>query len=483
MLFNSLEFLIFLPLAFLGFWFVFRKLRTQNFYVLFISYLFYGWWDWRFLFLIAVTTITCFYAGRWIQSARTKKTARVALWLNILFNIGILVVFKYFNFFSESLKVIFEQFGYQLDWFTIDVLLPVGISFYTFQAISYPIDVYRKKTHAINDIVAFSAFISFFPQLVAGPIERSTQLLPQFLRKREFSYDAAVDGMRQMLWGFFKKIVIADNCALIANSIFDNYAVCDTGTLWIGAFFFTFQVYGDFSGYSDIAIGVARLFGFNLSRNFRFPYFSRSIAEFWRRWHISLNSWFMDYIYVPLGGSRCSKTVTYRNIMTVFLLSGLWHGANWTYVTWGAYNGLLIVAGAIIFGKKKYDMMFPNRFFPGLRQTMQIIITFGLVLVGMIIFRSEDVTSAADYVAKCFLGNTMYDGTPSPISGIKVKVVLTVIMIMLMQLADWTQRNKVYGLQIVQGRNIVIRWGCYAFLIFAILCFAGAQEQFIYFQF
>lgn len=403
MLFNSFEFLIFLPIVFCGYWFIFRKLHIQNFFIVIASYLFYGWWDWRFLFLILLTTFLCYISGIIIHDSNTRYKRRLICGINIGINIAILAFFKYFNFFSDNLKLLFSQFGYQLDWFTLDVLLPVGISFYTFQAISYPIDVYRGKIKATKDFIAFTAFISFFPQLVAGPIERSTQLLPQFLKARNFDYDKAVEGMRQILWGFFKKMVIADNCAGLANMVFDDYANCSATTLWLGAIFFTFQIYGDFSGYSDIAIGTARLFGFNLSRNFHFPYFSRDIAEFWRRWHISLNTWFRDYIYIPLGGSRCRKIKVVRNTMIIFLLSGLWHGANWTFIVWGAYHGLLFLP-LIISGmnRKNIDVIASNKKLPNLKEFFSIILTFIFVVIGWIIFRAESIQDAYLYVFKCF---------------------------------------------------------------------------------
>lgn len=310
MLFNSFEFALFLPVVFLLYWFVFnRSLRAQNLFVVGASYLFYGWWDWRFLLLIAFTSL-CSYAsglliGRFRKRRGGERWSRAVNAGNILLNLTILGVFKYYDFFAASFAELFGIADY--DSLLLRIILPVGISFYTFQALSYSIDVYREKLAPTRDIVAFFAFISFFPQLVAGPIERATNLLPQFLRPRTFDTAQAVDGLRQALWGFFKKIVVADNCAILANGIFDNYENLSGGALVIGAVAFSFQIYGDFSGYSDIAIGISRLFGFSLMRNFNYPYFSRDIAEFWRRWHISLTTWFRDYIYIPLGGSRGSK--------------------------------------------------------------------------------------------------------------------------------------------------------------------------------
>lgn len=344
MLFNSLEFLVFLPLVFILYWYVFKKLKQQNLLVIFISYVFYGWWDWRFLTLIAFTTFSSYISGILIEKREGKrKQQKYIAAANIVLNLAILCLFKYFNFFSENLNKLFQVFGWGLDWVTLDLLLPVGISFYTFQALSYSIDVYQKKITPTHDISAFFAFISFFPQLVAGPIERATHLLPQFLSERKFNYSQAVDGLRQILWGFFKKVVVADNCANVVNTIFDSYQTQSGSTLLLGAFLFAFQIYGDFSGYSDIAIGTARLFGINLMKNFNYPYFSHNIAEFWRRWHISLTTWFRDYIYIPLGGSRVSKIKIIRNTFIIFLVSGFWHGANWTFIMWGFYHSILFI--------------------------------------------------------------------------------------------------------------------------------------------
>lgn len=480
MLFNSFSFLLFLPLVFFGYWFVFRRLHWQNLFIVIASYVFYGWWNWRFLLLIFLTTVLCYASGRLIGNSQSRIWRRWICGTNVVINIAILCYFKYFNFFSSSLKLLFAQLGYQLDWFTLDVLLPVGISFYTFQAISYPIDVYRGKIESSKDFVAFTAFISFFPQLVAGPIERSTNLLPQFLAPRHFDYARAVDGMRQMLWGFFKKIVIADNCAGLANLIFDEYTSCSSLMLWFGAFLFTFQIYGDFSGYSDIAIGTARLFGISLRRNFHYPYFSRDIAEFWRRWHISLNTWFRDYIYIPLGGSRCSKAKVVRNTMIIFLLSGLWHGANWTFVFWGAYHGLLFLP-LILLGKNRRNMevVANGCCTPSVRELFSMVGTFILVVVGWIIFRAENIADAFRYIWRC----VSLAAGENVLAGHTIVMAYTILMIAFMMLIDWTQRHRSFGLEIVAGCPLAIRWGMYLALCFLILFFVGQPAQFIYFQF
>ncbi len=344
MLFNSIEFAIFLPIVFLLYWFVFnRSLKLQNLFIVAVSYVFYGWWDWRFLFLIAFTSFCSWGSGLLIERYNSKpKKAKTISTLNIVLNLLILGVFKYYDFFAKEFA---ELFGLSSDGILLNIILPVGISFYTFQALSYSIDVYRGKLKPTHDIVQFFAFVSFFPQLVAGPIERAINLLPQFEKPRRFDYDIAVDGMRQILWGLFKKMVVADNCAVYVDQVFSNYQSHSGSTLLLAAVLFTFQIYGDFSGYSDIAIGTAKLFGIKLMRNFNMPYFSRDIAEFWRRWHISLTTWFRDYVYIPLGGSRVSKAKVVRNTFVIVLLSGFCHGANWSFSVGGAYHGLRCLPG------------------------------------------------------------------------------------------------------------------------------------------
>ena len=384
MLFNSFEFLIFLPIVFLLYWFVFRSRQWQNLLVVVASYVFYGWWDWRFLMLIAFTSLCSFGSGILIEHYEgRRRMQKLASASNIVLNLAILGVFKYYNFFVENLDALCSSIGWKLDWVTLEIVLPVGISFYTFQALSYTIDVYQKKLPATHDIVEFFAYISFFPQLVAGPIERATNLLPQFQRSRSFDYAKAVDGCRQMLWGFFKKLVIADNCASVVNDCWGNYAELPCVSLFILGVLFTFQIYCDFSGYSDIAIGCARLFGFNLMRNFNFPYFSRSIPEFWRRWHISLTTWFRDYIYFPLGGSRCDKWKIIRNVYIVWGISGLWHGANWTFICWGLFHATLLAIYNIVGINTKYkNIAAYSKLLPSIKEMSQIGLTFFLAVIG-----------------------------------------------------------------------------------------------------
>lgn len=482
MLFNSFEYILFLPIVFMLYWFVFKKRYPQNIIIVVASYFFYGCWAWRFLVLIFITTILSYLSGILIEKYRDK--GELICGANIAINLGILCYYKYFNFFAKNLQVLINHIGYQLDWVTLDIILPVGISFYTFQALSYTIDVYRKDTAATKDFIAFTAFISFFPQLVAGPIERSTNLLPQFLKPRKFDYSNAVIGMRQILWGFFKKLIIADNCAHLANTIFDNYQNCNASLLLLGALFFTFQIYGDFSGYSDIAIGTARLFGINLMKNFNLPYFSRDIAEFWRRWHISLNKWFIDYVYIPLGGSRCKKSIVIRNILIVFFLSGLWHGANWTFVAWGLYNGVIIALITILNqNKKRSDIIAKEHFLPSLKECGQILLTFVLVVLGWIIFRADSLSQAWDYI--CGVFDTSIFTTPNFRSlGMSfIEISYTIFFIVLLQLIDWIQRKQDFGLEISNIKYRAIRWGIYISFVFIFNIFSGNQEQFIYFQF
>lgn len=335
MLFNSIDFAIFLPIVFLLYWFVVNKnLKHQNILILVASYVFYGWWDWRFLSLILFSTIVDYSIGISLSKQENQTKRKILLWTSILVNVGFLGFFKYYNFFLDNFVTAYSFFGHPMSASSLNIILPVGISFYTFQTLSYTIDVYNRKLEPTKDFVVFAAFVSFFPQLVAGPIERAKHLLPQFYVKRTFEYSKAIDGLRQILWGLFKKIVIADNCAKFVSLIFDNSTEYSGSTLVLGLVLFTFQVYCDFSGYSDIAIGTSRLFGFNLMQNFNFPYFSRDFAEFWRRWHISLSTWFRDYLYIPLGGSRGGVGMKIRNTFVIFIVSGFWHGANWTFIAW-----------------------------------------------------------------------------------------------------------------------------------------------------
>lgn len=478
MLFNSIEFAIFLPLVFLIYWFVaHRNVRIRNLFLLVASYVFYGWWDWRFLSLIAISSAVDFFVGLRLGVEENEARRRSLLLLSIFVNIGFLGVFKYFNFFVDSLSEILSPLGPSVDQVRLNLVLPVGISFYTFQTLSYSIDVYRRRMKPTRDVVSFFAFVAFFPQLVAGPIERAKSLLPQFYTRRDFKYENAADGLRQILWGLFKKVVIADNCAEVVDSIFENYANQPGSTLFLGAVFFAFQIYGDFSGYSDIAIGAARLFGFELRRNFAFPYFSRDIAEFWRRWHISLSSWFRDYVYIPLGGSREKMPATIRNILIVFLVSGFWHGANWTFIAWGLVNALCFLP-LLLMGQNRahMDTVAKGRILPSVRELLQIASTFVVTCLAWVFFRSESIYSAIHYLV-IVLSPTLF--TVPTILPQRCMAVLTVLVV-----AEWLQRDKEHALQI-GSLSWPIRWGVYYLMTFLILwCFLkGGPEAFIYFQF
>ena len=514
MLFNSLQFAIFLPIVFLLYWFLspcpnedgakpryslFRyiggfvpgevQLRVQNLLVVIASYIFYGWWDYRFLFLIAFTSVCSWCSGLLIGNAHTAhRSDRAKAWMivNIILNLSILGVFKYYDFFiTEFCSLLHIHAERHL----LHIILPVGISFYTFQALSYSIDVYRGKITPTKDVTAFFAFIAFFPQLVAGPIERASNLLPQFATRRTFSYRQAIDGSEQILWGLFKKIVIADNCAAYVDPVWVYHETQDGTTLIMGAVLFTFQIYGDFSGYSDIAIGTAKLFGIRLIRNFNNPYFSRDIAEFWRRWHISLTTWFKDYVYIPLGGSRpdmsrtisrygissahvkrWEKAIIARNTLVIFLLSGIWHGANWTFVAWGVYHALIFMP-LILFGRnRRYTQTLPTW-----KDTLKILITFCIVTIGWVIFRADSITSAWNYLMGMYHFDGMFynDGNVSK----------TLIMCVLMVLVEWVQRDKAHPLDL--SRQHILTQAAICLLLVEIIIFflPETPSPFIYFQF
>ena len=436
--------------------------------------MFYGWWDWRFLVLIAFTTMCSFLSGLQIERCKVEGGGKIYAIANILINLLILGVFKYYNFFAESFVTASSRLGVTLHPVTLQLVLPVGISFYTFQALSYTIDVYRRKLKATNDILSFFAFISFFPQLVAGPIERATNLLPQFQKSRKFDYTTAVDGTKQILWGLFKKMVIADNCADIVDKVWADYSQHSSLMLIIAAVLFSFQIYGDFSGYSDIAIGTGKLFGIRLLRNFNLPYFSRSVAEFWKRWHISLNTWFVDYVYIPLGGSREGKWNTFRNTFVIFFLSGLWHGANWTYVSWGVYHAALFLPMVLMGKRKKYtDVVAQNSTLPSLHELVQVISTFILVAFGWIIFRANSISDFVAYVTNIYSNICIHD----EIEGGKALFFIGVLL-----LVEWANRRREHAFAFhIQSQWL--RWSVY--LVVALLCLtqAGKQVQFIYFQF
>ncbi|MDE6682020.1 MAG: MBOAT family protein, partial [Muribaculaceae bacterium] len=446
---------------------------SRNIFLLIASYIFYGWWSPVFLILIFITSVSSFASGLMVEQSSREWVRKVWLWGNVALNLGILCTYKYFNFFSASFVSMMKSIGWEVDSITLDLILPVGISFYTFQALSYVIDVKRKQIRATRDFFAFMAFISFFPQLVAGPIERATNLLPQFLRNRRFDYGKGVEGMRLILWGLFKKMVIADNCAPMADKIFEGFQNVGSLNLWIGAFLFTIQIYCDFSGYSDIARGVARLFGVELMHNFRLPYFSKDIKEFWQKWHISLTSWFRDYLYIPLGGNRKGKWKRIRNTVIVFLTSGLWHGANFTFIAWGGYHAILYLPSMIA---KKKGGNGDNRHRGYIRSVLAMGITFLLVMIGWILFRARHISEAFEYI------RMMFAGLPSG----EVMGKRAVAWCLFLLIAEWIGRRNETPVDLFSkglGRFTAIRWSLYLILFLVILVFSGNTEQFIYFQF
>ena len=484
MLFNSIDFAIFLPIIFLLYWFVTNEnLKLQNSLIVISSYVFYGWWDWRFLSLILFSTVVDFLVGLMLSKEENEMKRKVLLWTSVLVNIGFLGFFKYYNFFIENFTTAFSFLGNEIQPNSINIILPIGISFYTFQTLSYSIDIYRRKLEPTKDFIAFSAFVSFFPQLVAGPIERATNLLPQFYKKRSFDYDRVIDGMRQILWGLFKKIVIADNCAEYANTIFNNSSDYSGSTLVLGAIFFTFQIYGDFSGYSDIAIGTSRLFGFNLKQNFAFPYFSRDVAEFWRRWHISLSTWFRDYLYIPLGGSRGGTWNKVRNIFVIFIVSGFWHGANWTFIVWGALNAICFLP--LMLNKKNrtnIEIVAKGKFFPTLKEFSFIILTFSFITFTWIFFRAENINHALSYISEIF-SMSLFE-FPKFFNMDSIRTLVTIILVGIFIIVEWIGREKEHPLQYLELKwkshsRIII----YYAIILALFLFSGKEQQFIYFQF
>ena len=482
MLFNSINFAIFLPIVFFLYWFATkRNFKLQNILLLVSSYFFYASWDYRFLFLLIFSTLLDYYTGIKIHEAENKKSKKFWLWLSISVNLGFLGVFKYFNFFATSLADGLSLLGLHTNFWSLQVILPVGISFYTFHGLSYVIDIYYNRIKPESNFIDYSVFVSFFPLLVAGPIERATHLLPQILKKREFDYSKAVDGLRQILWGLFKKIVIADNCAEFANTIFNNSSNYSGSTLVLGALFFTFQIYCDFSGYSDIALGTARLFGIDLLRNFAFPYFSRDIAEFWRRWHISLSSWFRDYLYIPLGGSKGGMWMKIRNTFIIFLVSGFWHGANWTFIIWGLLNAIYIMP-SIIFNtnRNNLDIVASGKYFPSLRDILSIGMTFGLTVFAWIFFRAKDVKHAVNYILEIFSGSLLTIPHFPGMGRAAIIIFITVLFVII----EWLGREQHFAIARLGEKWVKpLRWAMYYSIILAIFYFSGKEQQFIYFQF
>jgi alginate O-acetyltransferase complex protein AlgI len=478
MLFNSIEFAIFLPIVFLLYWFGTKgNMKIQNILLLVSSYFFYACWDYRFLFLLIFSTLLDYFTGLKMHDAKSESMKKFWFWLSISVNLGFLGIFKYYNFFADSLADALSLVGFQADFWTLKVILPVGISFYTFHGLSYVIDIYKDRIKPERNFIDYSVFVSFFPLLVAGPIERATHLLPQIQRKREFNHNMAVDGLKQILWGLFKKVVIADNCAMYANMVFNNSTEYSGSTHVVAAIFFAFQIYGDFSGYSDIALGTARLFGIDLLRNFAFPYFSRDIAEFWRRWHISLSTWFRDYLYIPLGGSKGGTWMRVRNTFIIFLVSGFWHGANWTFIVWGFLNALFIMP-SILFSTNRanLDIVAQGRTFANLKEITAIVVTFALTVFAWIFFRADNLTAAFHFIGEIFSASLF-----SKPEGITNSTVWLLIAFVIM---EWLGREQQYAIA-KTGLHWpkALRWVFYYVIIIVIFEFRGISQQFIYFQF
>ena len=484
MFFNSLNFAVFLPIVFILYWFVTNKnLKFQNILLLISSYFFYACWDWRFLFLLIFSTLLDYYTGIKMSDSKNQNSKRFWFWLSISVNLGFLGVFKYYNFFAASFADAVANFGFKVNPWTLKVILPVGISFYTFHGLSYVIDIYKDRIKAEKNFIDYSVFVSFFPLLVAGPIERATHLLPQIQKKRVFNYVNAVDGLKQILWGLFKKVVIADQCAEIANITFNNSGDYTGSALVLGAVFFAFQIYGDFSGYSDIALGTARLFGIDLLRNFAFPYFSRDIAEFWRRWHISLSTWFRDYLYIPLGGSKGGAWAKVRNTFIIFLVSGFWHGANWTFIIWGLLNALYIMP-SIIFNtnRNNLDTVAQGKYLPSLKEFFQICLTFSLTVFAWIFFRAENLKHALAYISEIF-SRSLFTVPIKLIKSGHLSIIL-ILLVFIFIIIEWLGRQQQYAIAVIANSwPNALRYVFYYLLIIGILWFSGKEQQFIYFQF
>jgi len=474
MLFNSIEFVLFLSLNLLLFWGIFNRvsISARNLFLLSISYFFYGWWDYRFLGLIILSSFIDYICGHHIYHSKTTIKKKFLFATSLASNLGILFFFKYYGFFSKELVSLMGQLGYTANIQTLNIILPVGISFYTFQTLSYTIDIYRGRLEPTKDFIAFFAFVSFFPQLVAGPIERAKHLLPQFFQKKEFNYTMASEGFRYMLWGFFAKIAVADSVAPIVDRIFANYETFNAGTLALGAILFSVQIYGDFAGYSNIAIGTAKIFGFDLMQNFNNPYFSSSIREFWSRWHISLSTWFRDYVYIPLGGNKCSRIRNGLNAMATFIISGLWHGANWTFVAWGVIHGFVYILS------KPFTLKHAETN-SKMTKLVSIVLTFMVVCFAFIFFRANSINQAFHFIARFFTlsgGETIISAMG--ILSIAIALLFTVTLFSV----EWVQRNRTHALEIAHIKPIY-RYAIYYSLIFAILYAFQTDRIFIYFQF
>ncbi len=486
MIFNSLEYLFFLPIVFVIYWAIGKcKLIYQNIFLLLASYFFYGWWSWEFLFLLILSTVLDYLYGFGVASKR-KERSKLFLWLSIINNLGILGIFKYYNFFIKQFQAAFEFSGLHIDQYILQVALPVGISFYTFHGLSYVFDIYRGHRKPVSNFIDYAVFVSFFPLLVAGPIERANHLLPQIQKKRFFDAIKATIGLRLILWGIFKKVVVADNCAYFANEIFNNYSNYNGSALFLGSFFFAIQIYGDFSGYSDIAIGSANLLGFDLLKNFKFPYFSRDIAEFWKRWHISLSSWFRDYLYIPLGGSRKGDIITIRNTFIIFIVSGFWHGASWNFIVWGGLHALGFLP-LLLLSKNKtntHNVISENSIFPKFKEFKGMVLTFLFVQFCWIFFRAPNLEIAFSITTKIFSSNLFTIPNLNLSNQDLLKIIHLFGSCLILFVSEWYSRTSDISTYFMDKiPSLIARWSFYILTVILIIFLKGTPVQFIYFAF
>ena len=477
MFFNSLHFAIFLPIVFIMYWFVGHKSKiNQNYILILASYYFYSCWDWRFLFLLVFSTLLDYVSAMKIEKSKTQSERKMWLWLCISINLGFLGIFKYYNFFAASFAELLQSFGVTASPILLKLILPVGISFYTFHGLSYIIDIYYERIKSEKNFVDYSLFVSYFPLLVAGPIERATHLLPQIKVRRKFNFNKAKEGIYQIVWGLVKKVVIADSCAIYANEIFDNHTTMNSLSLVLGAVYFAFQIYGDFSGYSDIALGTSKLFGIDLLKNFNYPYFSRDIAEFWRKWHISLSSWFRDYLYIPLGGSKGSKLFQVRNTFIIFIVSGFWHGANWTYLAWGFINALYFLPLLLLNrNRKNVDDFTLKVDFESVRTILNILMTFAITTLAWIFFRAKTIHEALNYIKRMF-SDLNFSSQYLSIERYNYELIFLVLAFVIV---EWNNRTKI---EPISGKYSWLKLGLCMAAIVALGVFSDIKE-FIYFQF
>ena len=477
MFFNSFHFAVFIPIVFILYWFVGHKSKiNQNYILIVASYYFYSCWDWRFLFLLVFSTLLDYSCALKIEQSATPSLRKLWLWLCVTVNVGFLGVFKYYNFFAESFAALLSSFGLHSSPLLLNVILPVGISFYTFHGLSYIIDIYHGRIKSEKNFVDYSLFVCYFPLLVAGPIERATHLLPQVKRRREFNFNKAKEGIYQIIWGLVKKVVVADSCANYANAIFDHYSAMNSLSLLLGAVYFAFQIYGDFSGYSDIALGTSKLFGIDLLRNFNYPYFSRDIAEFWRKWHISLTTWFRDYLYIPLGGSKGSKWLKVRNTFVIFIVSGFWHGASWTFIAWGLINALYFLPLLLLNRNRKNVDDFRLGFnLNSLRILFNILLTFSITCLAWIFFRAKTITDAFLYIKRMF-ENRVFTEQYFSIERYNYELIT---LLLVFALVEWNHRSKI---EPISGKYSWLKLSLCLAAIVALGVFSDYKE-FIYFQF